>query len=359
VTELGAVHDLDIYTRARAHDFVSTHFRSPYELCVFELNNTAAHAFIWPYLLQYSGMLLLASATLHDSRACALAAAGRGDDYAAEFSFNEGHTTRRMRSALRAPNGSWPMLRVPLAAARLTAVPNLALADMLRDRFPHARIAYAPLPVRPADARRRPTDAAAAVRFGIRAGDRVEVARRALTRAQALGAAAELIVHASTDRVLREADVALDLCWPPGSDTQQVARNALAAGIPLTALETIFTADWPVLDPQTWHPRGRSADQPIAVTIDPRDEEHSLVLAMRRLSADSALRVELGEAAYAWMQAHEGITLALEAWQRLLQEAVQLDPPPRPDDWPAHLTADGTERARAMLAEFGVTIDLF
>jgi hypothetical protein len=32
-------------------------------------------------------------------------------------------------------------------------------------------------------------------------------------------------------------------------------------------------------------------------------------------------------------------------------------PPPRPLNWPHHLAADGTQRARELLGEFGVTVD--
>jgi hypothetical protein len=360
VAALGARHALDLYTRANAHDFVWTHFRSPYELCVFELDNTAAHAFIWPYLLHYGGVLLLASPTLHDSRARALAVAGRLDDYAAEFFFSEGRPPQAGRTPPRERKGTWPMLRVPLAAAHVTVVPNRALADALRAQYPHARIVYAPLAVRPAEP---PLVRGAAVphtvTFGVLADDRVEVARRTLVRAQGLGTSATLVVDASPEHLLRDAHVVLALSWPPGGEAHQLARAALAAGLPVAALETILTADWPALDPQTWRPRGLSTDRPVAVTIDPRDEEHSLALAMRRLSADAALRSALGEAAYAWSHTHEGGTVAVDAWQRLLRDAAQLDPPPRPAQWPAHLLADGTERARTMLAEFGVAIDLF
>ncbi len=359
VAELAARHDLDLYTHVNAHDFVWTQFRAPYELCVFELDNTAAHAFIWPYLLHYRGVLLLASATLHDSRARALAAARRRDDYEAEFLFSERHPPRPVRTLPWEPEGAWPMLRVPLTAARVTVVPNRALADALRDEHPYARIVYAPLAAPSADAApERRADAAATVTFGMLTGDRVEVARRALARAHGLGASAALIEQASAERVLREADVVIALASPPGGMPQRLARAALGAGVPVTTLETILTADWPALDPQTWRPRGLSKERPIAVTVDPRDEEHSLALAMRRLSTDAALRSELGEAARAWSHAHEGLAVASDAWERLLQEAARVEPPPRPADWPAHLTPDGTERARATLAEFGVTVDL-
>ena len=58
----------------------------------------------------------------------------------------------------------------------------------------------------------------------------------------------------------------------------------MAAGKAVITIETEATAEWPAIDPQTWRPRGLAVnDAPIAVTVDPRDEEHSLMLAIRRL----------------------------------------------------------------------------
>src|SRR5215510_3942133 len=59
VRALSAEHELHVFTESNAHDFVWQHFRAPYDLCLFELDNTAAHRFVWPYLLGYSGVLLL------------------------------------------------------------------------------------------------------------------------------------------------------------------------------------------------------------------------------------------------------------------------------------------------------------
>jgi hypothetical protein len=87
------------------------------------------------------------------------------------------------------------------------------------------------------------------------------------------------------------------------------------------------------------------------VTIDPRDEEHSLVLAIRRLSSDAPLRARLGKAAHAWWKTHATPAHAAAAWNQILEEAVRLAPPPRPDDWPKAFAQDGTELARGILSE--------
>ena len=110
---------------------------------------------------------------------------------------------------------------------------------------------------------------------------------------------------------MREADVIVSLPWPVTREAYTSALAAMAARKPVIVLETTSTAEWPALDPQTWQPRGFNADAPIVVSIDPRDEEHSLVLAIQRLSNDPGLRARLADAAYAWRQRqpasnHEG-----------------------------------------------------
>ena len=356
---LQATHALEVFTETSAHDFVWKHFRAPYDVCVFELDNTAAHAFIWPYLLHYGGVLVLASRTVHDSRARALVAAGRRGDYEREFAFGEGHSPRRPRVPHGMPGGRWAMLRAPLAASRLVVVPHRALADLVAAEHPEARVIYAPLPVPELDPGPRETTGRTGVTFGVLARDRVETARRAHARAVETGADAELVVEPSADRLLHLSDVVMALSWPDPGDPLEVARAAMAARTPVVAPETVVTADWPALDPQTWRPRGSLPDAPVAGTIDLRDEEHSLALAIRRLSADAPLRARLGEAARAWWRTYASPNAAFPCWERLLREAAALDPAPRPTDWPPHLTADGTERARAMLDEFGLSVDLF
>ena len=67
----------------------------------------------------------------------------------------------------------------------------------------------------------------------------------------------------------------------------------------------------------------------IAVSIDPRDEEHSLPLAIRRLTTYAALRARLGDAAHAWWKAHATPRHAADDWERILAEAARLGPPRR------------------------------
>ena len=357
IAELRSAHEIAVVTAEGAHDFVWTHFRTPFDLCVFELDDSTSHDFMWPYLLQYSGVLLLRTLTVHDSRAMALSREGRLADYAAEFVFNEGRSPLRSGASAYLGRGR-PMLRAPLVASRIAVVPHRGVALALQDQYPEARVAYAPLGVREVQASVTVQAAQdSPTTFGVLSPDHLDVIHRALARAHERGASATLMIDAPVERMLQEADVILGLQWPSHGEPQTLALAAMSAGKPLVVLDTQATSDWPALDPQTWQPRGLVAEVPIVVSIDVRDEEHSLAVAIHRLAGDAPLRATLGRAAHDWWHAHASVSCAADAWLRILNEAAALAPPTRPPDWPVHLTADGTERARAILEEVGGTVD--
>jgi hypothetical protein len=159
------------------------------------------------------------------------------------------------------------------------------------------------------------------------------------------------------ERLVADADVVIALRWPAPGAALPDTIYGMSAGKPVIVFETEATADWPALDPQTWQPRGFEAHaRPIVVSIDPRDEEHSLMLAIRRLSADAALRASLGSAAREWWRAHATLPTAAHAWRTLLDEAIAAPAPPAAD-LPSELTGDGTARVRELLAPFDVSVD--
>ena len=165
-----------------------------------------------------------------------------------------------------------------------------------------------------------------------------------------------MMTGASLDRVLDEADVIVAMSWPQADEPTPILA-AMAAGKAVVVFEAEPTAGWPALDPQTWQPRGWTHERPILVSVDPRDEEHSLSLALRRLASDSALRHALGTSAHEWWLRNATVDHAARAWRSILGDAASLASPPRPGGWPSHLTADGTERARAILGDFAASVD--
>jgi hypothetical protein len=177
----------------------------------------------------------------------------------------------------------------------------------------------------------------------------------ALVRARQAGAAPISVVSGE----LKAADVVVAMQWPTFGRPLTDALSGLAAGRAVIVAETASTAHWPCLDPQTWQPRSPSIgagkiEAPIAVSIDPRDEEHSLMLALTRLANDAALRAALGDAARAWWERHATVAQAVQSWTALLDDARTRPAPPRPAGWPAHLDADGSVTTTAILDQFGV-----
>ena len=340
--------DIDVVDARRAHEFVWKHDRRPYDLPVFELTNSAAASFIWPYLLRYPGLLVARTRSFHDSRAGSLRRQGRRDDYRAELDFS-----------------GTAMLRAPLLASRLVVVAAAAHAQALQEQYPDVRIRVAPLAVpHPIFQSPKPRAQGELVRFGMLGRDRVEVVRRAVQRARDAGARADLLIDESddapSDAVLRDADVILALLWSRVDEWPEAALAGMAAGRPVVVLETEATADWPAWDPQTWRPRDPvAAATPAVISLDPRDEEHSLMLAIRRLASDAPWREALATAGHAWWQAHGSPEAVADAWLALIHEAMAAPPPPEPPGWPAHLRADGSRTARDVLGQLGVETDIF
>jgi hypothetical protein len=338
VAALRSEHEIEVVDQSRAHDFIRLDFRKPFDLCVFELGDGDEYAFVWPYLIHVSGVLRLRSRSLHESRTAALRRQHRLNDGVAELAL-----------------GDWDLIRVPILASRMTVVPDETVAARLRREHPESHIRHAPIgltafgdgdDLRP---HLRPL-------VGSLDSSRAGVVQRAVARAREAGAQLELMNGASRENVLNQADVIVALSWPPG-DELTPAIAAMAGARAVVVFETEHTAGWPALDPQTWLPRGWTGGPPIVVSVDPRDEEHSLSLALRRLASDPTLRQSLGDAAFAWWRSHATVDHATTAWRSILAEAAALSPSRRPAGWPAHLSADGTARARQILDECGAAVD--
>ena len=327
LVELRRSHDIDFIVEADAHDCVWRHFLCPWDLCVYELGESRAHDFIWAYLINYPGVVMV----------------------------------RNIRMA---------HLRVALFASRCVITSTTAAAELLRARYPEVNVRVGgPLGSAPLGAKIASTETGAdlarsgadlsgprSARFAI-FDDRLRdagVIDRAVQRARDAGATFELLQPAPG--VVAACDVVIAPGWPPSHGTPAAVISGMAAGKVVVTMEVDATAEWPAMDPQTWRPRGVAASEPpIAVTIDPRDEEHSLMLAIRRLSSDAALREQLGAAAHAWWKAHATPAHGAAAWNQILEEAVRLSPPRRPEDWPKQFAEDGTELARQILSEFGLS----
>jgi hypothetical protein len=144
-------------------------------------------------------------------------------------------------------------------------------------------------------------------------------------------------------------DVINALRWPPDGAAVTYALAGFAARRAVLVFDGPETADWPSLDPQNWVPRAPvESEEPICVSIDPRDEAHSLRLALRRLEQDGALRARLGAAAHTWWRQHATVQLAADGFERLLEEVHGRAEPAGND---GH---NGTDLTRQILSEFSL-----
>lgn len=402
---LSSDFEIDVYDRPRAHDFVWRHFTRPYDLTVYQLGNADCHEFMWPYLLRYPGLTVLHDAQLHQSRAAALLTRQkRADDYRAEFAFN--HPGARAGIAELVIHGLaggvlhfWPFVRAAVTSARAVAVHGGFVAADLRERFPDAAIEVIPMGVAAPAARDEdravvrarhaiPSDAIvfAAIgrvtpekRIGQALGALATLAREAVDvrllivgerapyfdvaeEARARGvidrvAIAEYVAEEALGSYIHASDACLCLRWPTNGETSASWLRCLAAGKPTAITDLAHLAHVPSLDPRTWAPVPDGRDEPpVCVSIDILDEDHSLVLAMRRLARDAALRAEIGARARAYWRASHTIDRMADGYRRAIAAAAAR-PAPRVA-LPPHMRADGTALARQITSAFGVRVDV-
>ena len=91
---------------------------------------------------------------------------------------------------------------------------------------------------------------------------------------------------------------------------------------------------------------------PVAISIDILDEDHSLALALRRLVMDAELRDRLGRTAREYWAGRHTVGHMATDYERALRLAAER---PEPEvALPAHLRPDPLAHARALTAAFGV-----
>jgi hypothetical protein len=347
---LRATHEILVIGAPAAHDFVWQASQGAFDLCVYEIDDTPGYQYVWPYLLHYPGVAVLRTSSLHSGRALSLVHQHRDADRDAEIAFADG--AGRTDAPWPLLRGSWSTWRVLVLASRLTVVGDDALGVAVRESCPGARVAVTPVGVPDPQAGPVPSQGSA-VRVHAVGRLSAKTLDAALLRARQAGAAS---IAMTSD--LQTADVVIATEWPTFGRPLRGALSGLAAGRAVIVADTASTAQWPTVDPQTWQPRAISllpgdTQPPMAVSIDPRDEEHSLMLALVRLANDAALRRSLGRAARTWWEEHATVSHAIDAWTAVLDEARALAAPPRPAGWPAHLDADGSALMASTLEQFG------
>jgi glycosyltransferase involved in cell wall biosynthesis len=400
---------VDTFTDRNAHEFVWMRRRHPYDLTVFQMGNAACHDYMWAYLFRYPGLVVLHDAQLHQARALFLTKRWqpRRNDYIAEVHANHPDAPPDLPYLVLARMGDrmyqhWPMVRLVIAAARATVVHNEWLAEDLREKHPAATIHAIEMGVQAvpsaigrdetthaalvAGLRQRhgiPHDAIVVAAFGgVTPEKRIPQIIRAMSaiatrhphvHLMLVGSAAEHYdVRADAagiaDRVhltgfvpdeelpgyLLSADVCACLRWPTNRETSASWLRAIAAGRPTIVTELAHMGHVPTLDPRGWRVLStrRDAGEPVAISIDPLDEDHSLQLALDRIVSDRALRTRIGTAARAWWGRHHQLEPMAAAYEDVIAATIG-SPDPMPH-LPPHLRADGSARLRALAGELRI-----
>jgi glycosyltransferase involved in cell wall biosynthesis len=393
-----------------AHDFLPRHARRAYDLVVYQLGNAACHDYMWPYLMRRPGLVVLHDRQVHHARARTLLQQNREADYRAELA------SAGPDSPAQAPPGVadwvvagignmaawlWPLTRDVVRASRAVAVHYPRVADEIREAHPDAQVLVVrhgtPDLFAEAQGGRRGITFAA---FGLISPEkRIPQILGALAAIRAVapnvrlklvgGIASHYDVHADAERLgvadlveitghvsdaefdrhIAETDVCLCLRWPSSREASGPWLRALAAGKPTVITDLAHLVDVPTIDPRTWQtmaaPHGAAdalrplpIEAAVAVSIDILDEDHSLILAMRRLALDADLRASLGRAARARFTAEHTLEVMTDDYEAAIAAAAALPTPdPATRGLPRHLLADGSDTARRLSAEVGVTID--
>ncbi len=402
VPPLRAHVDIDVYDEAKAHDFVWTHAKRPYDLTVYHIGNSLGHAYEWAYLTRYPGLTVLHDAQLHQARALHLLQHHREQDYRAELRFSHPDAPDGVADLIAAGLGGslyylWPMLRLAIDASRMVAVHSERLAAELRRQFPRSVIDVIPMGVSAvADeaaggiaVRQRhgiPRDALVFGCYGrVTTAKRIEAILGALARVSRLHPQVHLMIAGETStefdvaraaarlgvagRVtlvgyvddealgayLQAADVCLCLRWPSTGETSASWLRCLAAGKPTVITNLVQMADVPRLDPRDWRAGDGSPVpcSPISVAVDVLDEDRTLELAMARLASDGDLRARLGRAAADYWSEHHTLERMSERYSTLIMHALER-PVPEGQRFPRHVNADGSALARRVTADLGV-----
>jgi glycosyltransferase involved in cell wall biosynthesis len=374
-----AVHHVDAFPR--------TQTGRPYDAIVYQMGNGADHAFLYPLVARFPGILVLHDLVLHHSRAkhfldspearayarspssASLRDAAREPiaRYEAEVAYSYPRQAGRLADVHLGTVGTllpyaYPLFRLPVEASRLTAVHNEYMATAVREEVPEAETARITMPVDAVPVGIDETDALRA-RYGLRADDFVvgcfgllTPEKRVETVARAVARAAVAVPHVRLLLVGHVPD--------RGYLTQRLqslgvrARTILAGRVPFqelaahmevtdlavhlrypTARETsaallrILAQGRPTVVSDLEH----LADIPDRAVIRANvcDEEGEVTRAVFRLASRPEERRRLGEAAATFAALRHAPARCASDYETAFERAAALPDPPR-RGWPAH-----------------------
>lgn len=389
-----------------AHEFVWRQHRGHYDLPIYQVGNSWAHGFVWPYLYRWPGLTVMHDARIHHARANALMSRGRAADYRAEFAYDAPRVSPDAAElAIAGFDGAyyyhWPLRRSVVNASRMVVLHSVGMTQRMRRHYPGHAIEFVPLGhgrARSAEelatARRQfrqahgiPQDALVFGVLGTATTEkRVAPIIRAFAGARQWATEARLLFAGSVDPLLplddlldsfgvREVthlvgriddrgfddavaacDVGLNLRWPTAREMSGPWLRMLAAGLPTVVVDSVHHTEIVTLDPRTWRCHeplqtlGLNPElQAVAVAIDILDEDHSLRLALRRLASDAEFRAQLGQTARQHWVSNHTVERMADEYNRVIAKALTLEAPTTA--LPEHLRPDAQEHADRIISE--------
>ena len=387
-----------------AHDFVWTNSRRPYDLVVYQIGNAPCHDYMWAYLVRYAGLVVLHDGQLHHARGRMLLQQRqpRHDDYRREFWYNHPDANPDLAELgvvglLGSLTYLWPMLRIVVESSRRVLVHNDWLGEQIREAHPDAIVDVVemgvPEPTPQSGARERIRS-----RYGIAQDDvvftafgkvtpekRLREALRAMAsvrdaapqahllvagelvdyydlraEAQALGMGGRVtfagyLADAEIGDYFAASDICLCMRWPTSRETSASWLRCLAAGKPTISTDLVHTVDMPAIDPRNWSLLAgpKAGAEPVGVSIDILDEDHSLTRAIRGLTTDDKLRAELGLNARALWAERFRLEHMVAGYQSAIARTLHTKGtvPERRAILPPHLVSTGTEHAESLVKE--------
>jgi glycosyltransferase involved in cell wall biosynthesis len=394
--EIDVFHDQHTVDRGRlpppcglhhAASFDERRRRRPYDLAIYQMGNSEAHAFEYEPLARAGGLLVLHDLVLHHSRARAFLdapevvayradpssaekrsrAQASIDRYRAEVSYCYPEQADRLVDAHLETTGrllpyAYPLFRLPVEASRVVAAHNGAILDAVRREVPDAAMARIAMPIARANVSRHDV-AALRERHGLRAGQTVVATFGLLTREKETDVLARAVARAA----VHLPGVHLLLVGPTADEDGLrrrlgalglVGRATVTGRVPFAALAAYAEASDIVVHLR--YPTARETSASLlrvlaqgratvisdlenfaeipdgaVVRVRTTDEEGEVLRAVHALASDPARLARLGRNAAAYVEAEHSAERCRETYEHAIALALRR-PPPGPHAWPAH-----------------------
>jgi glycosyltransferase involved in cell wall biosynthesis len=378
----------DGLTLHAAGDLPERHAAQPYDLVLYQLGNSLAHAAVYALLPRLPGLVVLHDLVLHHARAQqfldapavrAYAAAPARIDlrdaaraswqgYLDELAYTYPEQAERLAAVQLETVGqllpyAYPLVRLPLEAARGVVVHNETMAAAVRAEAPDTPVWRVPMPMTASPVATQARDARRAqlgythqdvvvAAFGLLTPEkRPATLLRALARARlheprlrlllvgrvpdleglqasiagaGLGALVNVAGHVPFEGLatyLQACDIGVHLRYPSGRESSAALLRLMAQGRAVIVSDLEHQADLP---------------DDAVVRVDLTDEEGGLARALLRLAARADERERLGCAAAAFVAREHSPERSREGYLQAITGALARPAPtPRPG-WPRH-----------------------